>query len=126
MLTFINPRLEAKFEDWPIGGSNRGQCVFKAECGGNKGWRVTRTTTDKNGRWCKPKADTYATRVAIVDGDDGKTYILKYAGSYDHITINRHDFMNAGEFKEYYAAQGTPRFDELMALIVQAGITTVQ
>lgn len=41
VLTFSNPRLRAEFTDWPIGGSNRGQCIFT---------------------WCKPKCSTYADR----------------------------------------------------------------
>lgn len=90
---FSNARLVAEFNDWPIGGNNRGQCKFVVEDGGKKGKRVVRTTTNKYGNWCKPKYSTYSREVAIVDGDDGKTYILAY-GLYGFISIQKHDFMS--------------------------------
>jgi len=95
MITFSNPRLTAEFTDWPIGGSNRGLCKFAVEDGGKKGKRVSRTTTDKNGRWCKPKYTTYSEKVCIADGSDGKTYILSYSKTYNFVSIHRHDFMSA-------------------------------
>src|SRR5689334_15722734 len=90
MPTFSNPRLTATFTDWPLGGDKRGQCVFKVESG-SRGIRVSRVTTGK------PKYSIYGGKAAIVDGDDGKTYILHLTlpvyGPF--IKIMRHDFMDA-------------------------------
>ena len=92
-MKFSNPRKLAEFSDWPIGGDNRGSCRFVVEAN-NKGERVSRTTTDKHGRWCKPKHSTYGRKQAIVDGDDGKTYILSINNA-GFISVHRHDFMSA-------------------------------
>ena len=62
---------------------------------GSRGQRVSRKTTDKHGKWCKPKYTTYSSQQCIVDGDDGKTYILAYTADYNFISIHRHDFMSA-------------------------------
>lgn len=115
-MTFSNPRLYDKFDDWPIGGNRRGMCVFKVEDGGKRGWRVLRQTTNKDGRWNKPKYNVFGDRAAIVDGDDGKTYILQFAGGgYDFIRVRSSDFMAAGAF-----FPGKPGFDEAKSLIEEA------
>lgn len=93
MLKFSNPRGLAEFNDWPS-GALRVKCRFEIENGGKKGYRVARTTTDKNGRWCKPKKSTYGGPTAIVDGDDGRTYILVLM-MYGGIKIMAHDFLDA-------------------------------
>jgi hypothetical protein len=95
MLPFSNPRLVAEFNDWPIGGNHRGQCKFVVELGNKRGIRISRTTTDKNGAWCKPKFTTYGGPAVIVDGSDGKTYILQAVPIYNGIHVIRHDFMDA-------------------------------
>jgi len=43
----------------------------------------------------KPKTATYGGRAAIVDGNDGKTYLLQHAGQFDFIEVRRSDFMSA-------------------------------
>lgn len=123
MILFSNPRLRAKFTDWPS-GRNRVQCVFQVHRAA-KGWRVSRATTDKHGAWCKPKLTTFAGHTCIVDGDDGKTYILEHAGQYDFITIRRSDLLCASqaELGHDYAvfSRNLPeRHAELLALIAQA------
>lgn len=95
MTTFSNARRIAEFTDWPS-GRNRVQCKFEVEHNEKKGYRVVRTTTDKNGLWCKPKADTYNGKAVIVDGADGKTYILQNVPMYGFIKVSRSDFMSEG------------------------------
>jgi len=68
-MNLSNPRQEAVIEDWPI-GRKRCTATFVVEDGGKKGQRVARTTTGK------PKRTTYYQRVMIVDGDDGRTYVI--------------------------------------------------
>lgn len=116
MVKFSNPRLVAEFTDWPIGGNNRGLCRFAVEDNGKKGKRVSRTTADKNGRLCKPKYTTYSDHQAIVDGDDGKTYILSL-GVYGFVSIHRHDFMSA---ERSGCFDSDPDFAEVVALVKSA------
>ena len=91
MITFTNPRISADFDDWPS-GRDRVKCSFRVDRD-KRGWRISRTTTNKHGAWCKPKLSTYSGPAAIVDGSDGKTYILQIAAGYGFISIHRHDFM---------------------------------
>lgn len=94
MIEFTNPRLKAEFDDWPIGGSLRGKCVFQVHRD-KRGYRIERRTTNKNGQWCKPKFTTYSGQAAIVDGSDGRTYILQVDDGYGFIKISRSDFLDA-------------------------------
>jgi hypothetical protein len=93
-IKFSNPRLEATFPDWPYGSNKRGECRFWVENHATRGYRVGRQT------FGKPKYDTYGGRAVIVDGSNGKTYILQFAyqsaGISNFIKISRSDFMNAG------------------------------
>jgi hypothetical protein len=116
MVTFSNPRLEAKFDDWPLGGNRRGPCRFWFENKKGK-YRVCRQTTGK------PKTQTYGGKGCIVDGDDGRTYILQFAGVYDFIQVHGSDFMNANEKVVGKSGGVFPedaRYAELKALILQA------
>lgn len=89
MITFSNPRLEAIFTDWPLGGNRRGNCTFTTEFKPQKGWRVSRVTTGK------AKTTTFGGRLAIVDGSNGRTYILQQSQYGPMITVTRSDFMSA-------------------------------
>jgi hypothetical protein len=117
---FSNPRLHAPIQDYPLGGNKRGLCVFNIESHPKRGYRCTRQTTGK------PKAHTYGGKAAIVDGDDGRTYLIQFAGSFNFIKVSRSDFMDAsgevtgtgtgGVFPESHPE----RYAELKALIEQA------
>jgi len=79
-LSYTNPRLKATFENWPT-GKFRTTAIFEIETHPKRGQRATRVTLDPfshNPR--KPKADTYAFKVRIVDGSNGRTYIVKDVG----------------------------------------------
>ena len=116
MLTFTNPRLNAQFDNWPS-GSKRVNCVFNIESHPKRGFRCTRTTTGK------PKANTYGGKAAIVDGSDGRTYLIQHAGLYDFIKVSASDFMDAQEavigFKSAVFPDH-PMYAVLKALIEQA------
>jgi hypothetical protein len=90
-VTFSNPRHEATFPDWPLGGSRRGPCTFKVEHKPGRGYRVGRTTTGAT------KYSTYSPRVAIVDGSNGRTYILSTSNYGGFINISASDFKDAPE-----------------------------
>lgn len=92
LVTFSNPRKEAEFDDWPY-GRHRCKCRFVVESkvtgsSGKRAERVARTTENKTRTgWNKPKRTTYADRFVIVDGSDGKTYLLAWSKPYQHVTI---------------------------------------
>lgn len=117
MVTYSNPRLSAHFEDWPSGGE-RVQCRFDVETDPKKGQRVARTTTDRHGRWCKPKKTTYAHRCAIVDGDDGRTYILQESRDYRMVCVMQHNL----QFQAESAGESCDpeRYAELCELVANA------
>lgn len=117
MPTFSNPRLVAEFSDWPLGGNKRGPCKFEVEKN-NKGCRILRTTTGR------AKASTYSTLCAIVDGDDGKTYLLHYNGKHGNsVSIfqsdNQHN-AHFGQSGDHYHPDTSPHYDTLKSLIDEA------
>ena len=115
MITFTNPRLKAEFDNWPMGGTKRGVCKFHVEQHPKRGFRVGRQTTGK------VKYHTYGHKAAIVDGSDGRTYILQMT-EYGFIDIVASDFMSAesliGEKSSVF--HDDARFQELLGLIKQA------
>ena len=84
--TFDNLRTRAEFDDWPF-GRQRCRCIFWIETG-KRGERCCRVTENKTRTgWNNAKKLTFAARMVIADGDDGKTYVLAlggYGGVYVH------------------------------------------
>ena len=112
---FTNPRTRAVFTDWP-NGRHRTECVFAVESHPKRGERVSRVTRDKHGRPCSPKYTTYAEKWAIVDGEDGRTYLL--AGGTYGVTVKSSDMQHDAVLPDgSYFAGDHPRFPELRALI---------
>ncbi len=88
--TYSNPRMEAVIDGWPI-GSKRTTAHFRIETVPGKGQRGTRVTIDpKTGKPGAMKKLTYAPAARIVDGDDGKTYIIERT-YYGFIAVMRGD-----------------------------------
>lgn len=109
-LEFSNPRLKAEFSDWPS-GRDRVKCEFFVEDNGKKGVRVGRRT-QKNGVWCKTKYDTYCKKAVIVDGNDGKTYLLILT-NINSITVAYSDFMHKVSYSD-----GNDEYKKLLNLIL--------
>jgi predicted ABC-type ATPase len=53
-------------DDYPIGFQDRGKMKVSVDFKPAEGWRVVTQTTDKHGRWNKPKASTYSRRRVLV------------------------------------------------------------
>lgn len=71
-----NPRSEALVPDWPIGRS-RCKALFRVTADKRGLERVMRWTENKaRTGWNQPRATVYGSKAAIVDGDDGRTYLL--------------------------------------------------
>jgi hypothetical protein len=64
-LAGIDLCLDATIDDYPIGRRERGKCRLQVERAAGKGYRTVRTTTNKFGRWCKPKKSTYTNNVTV-------------------------------------------------------------
>jgi len=84
MMNYSNPQKELTVNDWPY-GKNRVTAIFSIESG-KKGERAVRVTENPRGGWNKPKKLTFANKMRIVDGDDGKTYIIGLS-NYGFITV---------------------------------------
>jgi hypothetical protein len=75
MLELTNPRTTAVIDDWPHGFHATVTATFTLEITKN-GQRVARQTSSEKRPPSKPKKTTYHLRMCIVDGSDGKTYLL--------------------------------------------------
>lgn len=73
MTNYSNPRRAAKIDNWPS-GHRRVQATFFIETDVKRGERAVRVTTGA------PVKLTFAKRMRIVDGDDGRTYIARDHG----------------------------------------------
>jgi len=117
-LTFSNPRTETIIKDWPLGRQQRGNAEFTVEIKKEgKKERIIRRTEKPNagGAWCQPKKETYAKVVRIVDGSDGKLYILSFNDCLFFQYVN-------GTLKGYELVfyDGDPkRYQELAELILK-------
>jgi hypothetical protein len=103
-MIYSNPRKTAIIENWPNGG-HRVTAHFSIEADPKRGERAVRVTTGA------PKKLTFARKMRIVDGDDGRTYIATLTG-YGHITIYRGDM----KYQEESIFEREPRYVELLAL----------
>jgi len=112
MITYSNPRTKAIIEDWPIGCGKRGTAIFKIEQN-RKGQRCTRETEKRNGLWGKPKLGTYNDVTRIVDGDDGKTYIMSHHRGYRQISVMQGNM----KFSQESFHNADERYQELVYLI---------
>ena len=61
--------LDATIEDYSIGRRERARCRLQVEWAKRNGYRTVRTTTNKDGRWCKPRNSTFRNEVTVVVDD---------------------------------------------------------
>lgn len=101
---YSNPRTTATIENWPS-GSKRVTATFTVETDAKRGERAVRTTTGAE------KKLTFARKMRIVDGDDGRTYIAALT-DYGHITIHRGDM----KYMEETVFEASERYPELLTL----------
>jgi hypothetical protein len=116
---YSNPRLEAVIKDWPS-GSIRVNAIFRIETHPTRGQRATRVTEDPRRGTIGHKVLTFTRQSRIVDGDDGKTYILNLSG-FGYISIMRGDMKFSAEDTIFPA---NPRYAYLAALFEK--VTTCQ
>lgn len=105
MTSYSNPRMSATIENWPS-GNKRVTASFTIEQT-PRGERAVRITTGA------PKKLTFARKMRIVDGDDGRTYIATLSPNYGFVTIMKGDMQFQHEVIHY--SDGA-RHAELLAL----------
>lgn len=109
-VNYSNPRMEAVIENWPI-GTKRTTATFRIETKSGK-QRGTRFTIDpKTGRATATKTMTYALKARIVDGIDGKTYIVELT-EYRHISVMQSNM----KFQHEVIHPDNNRYDEVLEL----------
>ncbi len=118
MTTYSNPRMEAVIDNWPS-GKHRTTATFRVEVHPTRGERGTRTTIDpRNGRPSAPKLLTYARKARIVDGDDGKTYIIELSG-YGFVSVVQSNM----QFQAETIHAGDPRLPDVLKLFEAEPVT---
>jgi hypothetical protein len=108
MTNYSNPRMSATIENWPH-GKQRVTAVFTIETDPKRGQRAVRTTTGA------AKKLTFAAKMRIVDGDDGRTYIAALSYISGHITIKRGDM----KYDHESIFPREPRYAEIAALFAE-------
>ena len=103
MLKYSNPRVVAKIENWPAGGK-RVTALFLVEVDPKRGERITRTTTGAT------KKCTFARKVRIVDGNDGRTYIAELT-DFGFVSVRQGNLLQQETIFE-----NNPRHPEMLAL----------
>jgi hypothetical protein len=97
----------SSLRQWPTWGSKRVEARFYVERHATRGDRAVRVTTGA------PKKLTYAWAVRIVDGDDGKTYILEYSAPYRHVTVMQSNM----KYQHEVIHDSNPRYEALLDLL---------
>lgn len=109
MPNYSNPRTSAVVENWPS-GSKRVVARFTIEVDPKtRRERAVRITTGA------PIKATFAVRMRIVDGDDGRTYIARDHG-HGMVSILRGDMKFEQEVAHVSGINATGRYAELMRL----------
>jgi hypothetical protein len=109
-VNYKNPRKRAVIEEWPCGKYTT-TATFTIEAG-KKGERAVRTTLHPF--TMRPRAPiklTFAKKARIVDGEDGKTYILELSQS-GHIVV----MQGTMDYQVELVFPTMARFPELLAL----------
>ena len=110
MWNYTKPRLEATIENWPY-GRHRVTAFFTIEKG-KRGERAVRVTENpKRGGLNKPKKLTYALKSRIVEGDDGRVYILSLS-HFGQITVFESNF----KYERETIHQDNARYPDLLKL----------
>jgi hypothetical protein len=107
-MKYSNPRMAATIENWPS-GTKRVTARFQIEQT-SRGERAVRITDGA------PKKLTYAKLARIVDGDDGRTYILEYS-IYGFINVMRGDM----KFQHEIVHPTDARYAEMFELFASEG-----
>jgi hypothetical protein len=111
-LNYSNPRKKAVYEKWPCGKYTT-RAIFEVESHPKRGERIVRTTLHPfSGKPRAPKKLTYCKKARIVDGSDGKTYIIELGTHSLGINVMKATM----DFNAEYIPENSPRHAEILAL----------
>lgn len=86
------------------------------ECGAGTRW--SSTSEDYSGKMC-PASGTYGREAAIVDGDNGRTYLIQRAAHFNFINVWGSDFKTVVDCPSVFP-EDADRYAELNQLINEA------
>jgi hypothetical protein len=110
--TYSNPQMAREICGWPLGRHDRAIARFTVETHPKRGQRAVRVITDPlTGKTFAPKALTYNKRVRIVDGSDGRTYIVE-----EHFSGSIEVMQGTMKYSEEYIGESDPRHAAMLAL----------
>jgi hypothetical protein len=109
-ITYTAPAMERKIEGWPLGRFERATALFTIEQHPTRGERAVRVLVAEGKRF-NPKKLTYAAKVRIVDGSDGRTYIAELTRS-GFVSIMKGDM----KYQAETIFEDSPHFGEVRAL----------
>jgi hypothetical protein len=110
-ITYTAPAMERKIEGWPLGRFERATALFTIEQHPTRGERAVRVLVTAEGKRFNPKKLTYAAKVRIVEGSDGRTYIAELTRS-GFVSIMRGDM----KYEAEAIHEDNPHFGEVRAL----------
>jgi hypothetical protein len=110
-ITYTAPAMARRIEGWPLGRTQRALAVFTIEQHPTRGERAVRVLVTAEGRTFAPKKLTYAEKVRIVNGSDGRTYIAELTRS-GFVSIMRGDM----KYQAETIHEDNPHFGEVRAL----------
>lgn len=106
-IQYSNPQMERTFDDWPY-RQVQTTCVFEVTHRNNRERCQRRTQEPMSKRWNNPKLTTYGLKCRIMDGDDGKIYV---------VTWNNYGFFNVMrsclKLQQESVSLGDPRFEDM-------------
>lgn len=105
MLNLTNPRTEADCPNWPS-GRRRVHAKFWCETN-NRGTRVNRVTTGK------PARTNYYLKALIVDGDDGRTYIIAHTRYNQMVLISG----TLKDIQYFYSDESKEMYEQIRGLL---------
>jgi hypothetical protein len=112
-MQYSNPTMTLTVNDWPY-GQYRTTATFLVETHPTRGERGTRTTVDpKTGRTSKPKVLTFGRHARIVQGDDGRTYILVATGG--HLSVMQSNM----QFQQEAIFPSDARYGALLKMVTE-------
>lgn len=121
-LELSDPRKEAEVRDWPS-GKRRVTALFRVEVSENWGERVSRITTKLDSvpeSYGKPRRTAYHKKIRIVNGNDGRIYLLGLTDFRQIVvisgTLNKTEYLHANEANPQFQV----RYERLKVLLVAA------
>lgn len=108
-MMYTNPHLTHTIAEWPTGRYTT-TALFSIETHKSGKQRAVRITHHPlTGKPAAPKKLTYADQVRIVDGEDGRTYLLEYSCLSQALSVMQGNM----QYQQEYITREDPRYTTL-------------